>query len=86
MCTPFGFAFMVGPVVAGAMHGLAGRYREPMIFASAALLVCAALTALSLRLHGDASPAAAKLRRLTSAAYSTERERKKSWTPIRITT
>ena len=72
MCTPFGLAFMVGPVLAGAMHGIAGRHREPMLFAGASLLVCAALTALSLRLHGDASPAAAKLRRMRSAAKKYE--------------
>lgn len=72
MCTPFGLAFMVGPVIAGAMHGIRNRYREPMIFAGGSLFICAALTALSLRLHGDASPAVAARRKLYVAAIAAE--------------
>ena len=54
------------------MHGIRNRYREPMIFAGGSLFICAALTALSLHLHGDASPAAAARRKLYAAAIAAE--------------
>ena len=58
LCSPMGLAFLLGPVIAGALHGVADRYREPMCFAAACLFVCAMLAGLSIRLHGDATPPA----------------------------
>ena len=48
--SPLGAGLLVGPVVAGALHGVAARYREPLLFAGASLIVAAALTVMQIKL------------------------------------
>ena len=56
--SPLGAGLLVGPVVAGAIYEVEGRYREPTLYAAACLLVTAAATWMQTSLACCSSPAA----------------------------
>jgi len=76
VCTFLGIGFLIGPVLAGALHGVRSRYREPLLFASALLVAAAALTRTSVwsfRTPTVAKPKAPRTPTLYKQACETRR-------------